>query len=124
VSSDAGVWPELDVAAYSVIKRALIMLGQMLALDAAANGIRVNIVCPGDIAPGMRSTANGYGATGDVSEWFVPPIGRIGQPQDVAAAVAFLLSPDAAFCTGGILLVDGGMRASTDPIDRSWSARS
>lgn len=117
VSSDAGLWPEVGVAAYSVVKRSVIALGQMLAVGLAAENIRVNVVSPGDIAPGMRSTAQGYGQTGDPDEWFVPPIGRIGQPEDVAAAIAFLVGPDAAFCTGSTLLVDGGMRASTGPID-------
>ena len=122
VSSDAGLWPEVGVAAYSVVKRAVLMLGQMLAVTSGADGIRVNVVCPGDIAPGMRSTASGYGATGDVSDWYVPPLGRIGEPDDVAGAVAFLLSTDAAFCTGVALPVDGGMRASTAVVDRECEA--
>lgn len=118
MASDAALWPESAVAAYSVAKRALAMLGRMLAVDCATAGVRVNVLCPGDTAPGMRSTATGYSETGDVQEWFTPPLGRVGQAHDVAGAVAFLTSADAAFCTGATLLVDGGMRASTYPVDR------
>jgi NAD(P)-dependent dehydrogenase (short-subunit alcohol dehydrogenase family) len=112
VSSDAGVWPETAIGAYSVSKRALNCLTQMLAVEAGPHGIRVNAVCPGDTAPGMATMVGGRIETGDTSGWLVPPIGRIGTGADVAGAVAFFVSPDAAFCNGSILLADGGMRAA------------
>jgi NAD(P)-dependent dehydrogenase (short-subunit alcohol dehydrogenase family) len=118
-SSDAGVWPETAIGAYSVSKRALNWLTQMLAVEAGPQGIRVNAVCPGDTAPGMVTTVAGRGEFGDTSGWLLPPIGRIGTGEDVAGAVAFFLSPDASFCNGSILLVDGGMRASI----RSWAVQ-
>ena len=59
VSSDAGVWGEEEIGAYSVTKAALITLAQMLAMDAGPSGIRVNAVCPGDILPGMATTTRG-----------------------------------------------------------------
>jgi NAD(P)-dependent dehydrogenase (short-subunit alcohol dehydrogenase family) len=112
VSSDAGVWPEVSIGAYSVSKRALNMLVQMVGIEAGASGIRANAVCPGDTAPGMVTTIAGRAEHGDTSGWLLPPLGRIGTAQDVAGAVAFFVSHNSAFCNGSILLVDGGMRAA------------
>ena len=119
-SSDAGVWPETAIGAYSVSKRALNSLTQMLAVEAGPSGIRVNAVCPGDTAPGMVTKVEGRADFGDTSGWLVPPAGRIGTGEDVAGAVAFFVSPDSSFCNGSTLLVDGGMRASV----RSWAVLS
>jgi NAD(P)-dependent dehydrogenase (short-subunit alcohol dehydrogenase family) len=112
ISSDAGVWGETPIAAYSVSKRALNMLVQTLAVEAGPSGVRVNAVCPGDTAPGMASHVTGRVESGDTSGWILPPLARVGTGADVAAAVAFFASTDGAFCNGSILLVDGGMRAS------------
>lgn len=113
MSSDAGVWVETSIGAYSVSKRASIWLAQMLAMEAGPYGIRVNAVCPGDTAPGMATFVGGRNDSRlDTSSWLVPPIGRIGTAADVAAATAFLLSDGSSFVTGHALLVDGGMRAS------------
>jgi NAD(P)-dependent dehydrogenase (short-subunit alcohol dehydrogenase family) len=112
ISSDAGVWGETTIGAYSVSKRALNMLVQVLAVEAGPSGIRVNAVCPGDTAPGMATHVAGRTEPGDTSGWALPPLGRVATGADVAAAVAFFTSPDAAFTNGSILLVDGGMRAS------------
>ena len=112
-SSDAGVWGETAIGAYSVSKRAVNMLVQMLAVEAGPHGIRVNAVCPGDTAPGMATFVEGRVETGgDTAGWLRPPLGRVGTGEDVAGAVAFFVSADSAFCNGSILLVDGGMRAS------------
>jgi NAD(P)-dependent dehydrogenase (short-subunit alcohol dehydrogenase family) len=110
ISSDAGVWVETAVGAYSVSKRALIVLAQMLGTEAGKDGIRVNVVAPGDTAPGMATFVSGR-VERDPSGWLLPPAGRIGTAPDAAAAVAFFLSPDSSFCNGSVLLVDGGMRA-------------
>ncbi|RNB85460.1 SDR family oxidoreductase [Brevibacillus fluminis] len=114
ISSDAGILGESHAGAYSVTKAAVNMAGKMLALDLAVHGVRVNIVAPGDIAPGMRSMLN-VGETvrpkDDYLSWSVPPVGRYGNAADVAGTVLFLASPEASFITGSILLVDGGMRA-------------
>ena len=112
ISSDAGIWGETSIGAYSVSKRALNMLVQTLAVEAGPAGIRVNAVCPGDTAPGMATHVVGRSETGDTSGWALPPLARVGTGADVAAAVAFFASPDGAFCNGSLLLVDGGMRAS------------
>jgi NAD(P)-dependent dehydrogenase (short-subunit alcohol dehydrogenase family) len=114
IASDAGVTGEPEIGAYSISKAAVIMLSQMLALDGGHDGVRSNCICPGDIGPGMRHSASPGGEEGwpyDTSEWQIPPIGRIGQATDVADAAAFFASSDSSFCTGSVLLVDGGMRA-------------
>jgi NAD(P)-dependent dehydrogenase (short-subunit alcohol dehydrogenase family) len=112
ISSDAGVWPEVPIAAYSVSKRALIWLAQMLGMEAGPAGIRVNAVCPGDTAPGMATRVSGRVEERDPASWLLPPLGRVGTGEDVAGAVAFLISSDGAFCNGAVLLVEGGMRAA------------
>ena len=114
ISSDAGVIGEDPIGAYSVSKAAVIMLGKMLAVDCGRRGVRSNVLCPGDIAPGMREMlAPGESERDDdPSSWPVPPLGRIGEARDVAAAAVFLASDDAAFVNGAVILVDGGMRAA------------
>jgi NAD(P)-dependent dehydrogenase (short-subunit alcohol dehydrogenase family) len=112
ISSDAGVWGETAIAAYSVSKRAVNMLTQTLAVEAGPHGIRVNAVCPGDTAPGMATYVAGRDEASDPATWTLPPLARVGTGVDVASAVAFFASADGAFCSGSILLVDGGMRAS------------
>jgi NAD(P)-dependent dehydrogenase (short-subunit alcohol dehydrogenase family) len=114
IASDAGVIGEDPIGAYSVSKAAVIMLGKMLAVDCGRHGVRSNVICPGDVAPGMREMlVPGEDERGDdPSTWPIPPIGRIGEAADVAAAAVFLASDDAAFVNGAVLLVDGGMRAA------------
>ena len=114
IASDAGVIGEDPIGAYSVSKAAVIMLGKLLAVDCGRRGVRSNVLCPGDIAPGMREMlAPGEAERGDdPASWYVPPIGRVGEAADVAAAAVFLASGDAAFVNGAVLLVDGGMRAA------------
>jgi NAD(P)-dependent dehydrogenase (short-subunit alcohol dehydrogenase family) len=114
IASDAGVTGEPEIGAYSISKAALIMLSKMFALDGGPDGVRSNCICPGDIEPGMRHSAPPGGEEGwpyDSSEWHMPPIGRIGRATDVADAAAFFASAESSFCTGAVLLVDGGMKA-------------
>ncbi len=114
IASDAGVLGEAETGAYSVTKAAVIMVGKMLARDLGAAGIRVNILAPGDTVPGMREMLRPGVTVRPADEWRSwpkPPLGRYGQADEVAAATAFLLSADASFCNGSVLLVDGGSRA-------------
>jgi NAD(P)-dependent dehydrogenase (short-subunit alcohol dehydrogenase family) len=112
IASDAGIWGEQATGLYSVTKAAIVMLGKMLALDAGVDGVRSNVLCPGDIWPGMRHmTPPGKEERGESGEWPLPPIGRIGQAHDVAAAAVFYASHESEFITGTTLLVDGGMTA-------------
>jgi len=122
IASDAGVWGEQATGLYSVTKAAVIMLGKMLALDGGPDGVRSNVLCPGDVEPGMRHMAppgqSQRDGAEDASGWPVPPIGRIGQPGDVAAAAVFYASDQAEFITGTTLLVDGGMTAGYQQRER------
>jgi len=112
IASDAGVWGENAIGLYSVSKAAVIMLGKMLALDGGPDGVRSNVLCPGDTWPGMRHMAPpGEEDTGEGGDWPLPPIGRIGEARDIAAAAVFYASQESDFITGTALLVDGGMTA-------------
>jgi NAD(P)-dependent dehydrogenase (short-subunit alcohol dehydrogenase family) len=123
IASDAGIWGEQATGLYSVTKAAVVMLGKMLALDGGPDGVRSNVLCPGDIWPGMRH----MGPPGDHDrgeeggDWPVPPIGRVGNASDVAAAAVFYASAESEFITGTTLLVDGGMTAGY--LQREHSAR-
>jgi NAD(P)-dependent dehydrogenase (short-subunit alcohol dehydrogenase family) len=125
IASDAGIWGEQATGLYSVTKAAVVMLGKMLALDGGPDGIRSNVLCPGDIWPGMRHMAapgeqdRDAGNEQGAGDWPVPPIGRIGQASDVAGAAVFYASDQAEFITGTTLLVDGGMTAGYLQRERS-----
>jgi NAD(P)-dependent dehydrogenase (short-subunit alcohol dehydrogenase family) len=113
MASDAGVMGEAEISIYSVSKAALIMLSNMLAIEAGRRGVRSNALCPGDIAPGMRhmTRPKETSRSDDPSTWPIPPLGRVGRAEDVARAAVFLASDGAAFVNGVALLIDGGMRA-------------
>src|SRR5580693_3968705 len=120
IASDAGIWGEQSIGLYSVSKAAVVMLGKMLALEGGPDGVRSNVLCPGDIWPGMRHMAPpGEADRPESGDWPVPPVGRIGQGRDVAAAAVFYASDEAEFTTGTTLLVDGGMTAGYHQRERS-----
>lgn len=114
VGSDASFVGERRLGAYSVSKAAIVMLTRMLALDGAPDRIRVNCICPGFIAPGMRDFPDRITGEpeGDAAEGIPPPPwGRHGTPSDVAAAAVWLASDEARFVTGIALPVEGGITA-------------
>lgn len=93
--------------AYSAAKAGLVSLTRTLAGHAAPRGVRVNLVAPGTV----RTTGwEGREADLEVAGGLYP-LGRVGEPEDIAAAVAFLASRDAAWITGTTLCVDGGLLA-------------
>ena len=119
ISSRAGRTAIPNLAAYSAAKFAMLGLTQAMAGELGAYGITVNAVCPGSIdtpllsvKDGMYDTfARGAGITDEDFKADVIrniPVGRIGQPSDVAVAVAFLASPEASFITGTGLNTSGG----------------
>ena len=89
---------------YSCTKHALIGLTRSLAMELAPSGIRVNCVAPGVIETDMVKVL-GEEALKDLAEQ--TPLGRLGKPEDIAAAVAYLASDKASFVTGQVLAVDG-----------------
>lgn len=105
------------VAAYSMGKGALLSLVRAMAVDHAAEGIRVNAVCPGSVdTPMLRTSAAQFGSGRSVddvvAEWGRShPLGRVATPGEVAEVIHFLASPAAAFVTGADVKVDGGLTA-------------
>lgn len=101
-------------AAYVASKGAVLQLTKAMALDGAPLGIRANAVCPGFIlTPNLQGYFDGQAdpTAAAAGASAAAPLGRMGSPADVAGAVAFLASDDAAFITGASLLVDGGLLA-------------
>ena len=118
VASVQGFACQQNVAAYATTKGAIHTLTRSLALDYARQGIRVNSVSPGSIrTPILEKAARGEGGSdADVEAAYrrfgeAHPIGRIGEPEEVAELIAFLCSPKAAFCTGADYKIDGGLTA-------------
>ena len=110
VASDWGLVAAAQAVAYGTSKGAIVQLTRSMASDHARQGIRVNAVCPGDTDTAMlRGEADGEARLSDLAAAI--PLGRIGQPRDIAAAIAFLASDDASFITGAMLPVDGGNSA-------------
>lgn len=111
--SVAGMVGIPTMSAYCAAKGAIVNLTRQMAADYSGKGIRVNAVSPGTVA----STEMGKSLLGDMSEELMAkrlqkyPIGRFGEPDDIADAVVFLLSDQAKFVSGSNLAVDGGMTA-------------
>jgi NAD(P)-dependent dehydrogenase (short-subunit alcohol dehydrogenase family) len=81
----------------------------------AGSGIRLNAVAPGAVQTPLLTAGLAHPVLGDAIRGFPIPLGGFGTPGDVAAAIAFLLGPDAAFCCGTVLVVDGGSDALLRP---------
>ena len=106
ITSVSGMMGNVGQANYSASKAGLIGLTKTIAREVASRGITVNAVAPGfietDMTKGMSEAALKAGLS-------AVPMGRIGKPEDVANAVNFLASEEAAYITGCVLKVDGGM---------------
>jgi NAD(P)-dependent dehydrogenase (short-subunit alcohol dehydrogenase family) len=98
--------------AYCASKGAVVALTRALAVDHVADGIRVNAVCPGTVdSPWVRRLVEDAGESLDALR-ARQPMGRLGLPEEIADAVAYLASDAAAFVTGTTLVIDGGLTAA------------
>jgi len=110
MSSTAGIHGVAGLAPYVSTKYGIEGLTRVAALDYAQRNIRVNAIAPGPILTDHLERA---GAEPQHQAAAAMPIGRIGQPQEVAAAVVWLCSDNSAFVTGTTLVIDGGQLAGT-----------
>ncbi|WP_296762795.1 glucose 1-dehydrogenase [Sediminimonas sp.] len=113
IASDWALVGAREAVAYGVSKAAVAQLTRSMALDHAAEGIRINAVCPGDTDTPMLATGlTGAERAARVAELGAEiPMGRIGSPEDVARVTAFLVSDAAGYMTGTLIPVDGGATA-------------
>lgn len=110
LSSIAGLRPYPTILSYCVSKAALDMMTQCLALELAPRGVRVNAICPGVVVSELHTAS---GAVADYAAFLeraksTHPLGRPGQPEEIAALAAFLISDEAGWITGGLHTIDGG----------------
>lgn len=124
ISSVAGAVGQPCLGSYSAAKWAIRGITRQAAIELADSGIRVNAVLPGFIDTMMggqgesqresiRRNKRHSGAT--------IPLGRIGEPQEVARLVAFLMSEDSSYCTGADFVIDGGLLAGPLAEDADWA---
>lgn len=107
ISSIGGLKPEAGIGIYSVSKAAIINLTQAMAQDWGPDNIRVNAICPGLI---KTKFSEALWQNDEILDRFVKqiPLGKPGEPDNIAGLAVFLASEAAAYCTGGAYLVDGG----------------
>jgi 2-keto-3-deoxy-L-fuconate dehydrogenase len=112
IASVAGLVGLPNRAAYCASKGAVIALTRALAIDHVRQGVRVNAVCPGTVdSPWVRRLVEDAGESLDALR-ARQPMGRLGTTEEVARAVLYLASDDAAFVTGSGLVIDGGLTAA------------
>src|SRR6266852_2432339 len=112
----------LGEEAYSAAKAGVINLTQNMAIRYGQHGIRANVICPGTIRTPIwdARVARQPEIFERLSSWY--PVGRVGEPEDIAAAAVFLGSDEAAFVSGAVLAVDGGLTAGLYRLSRELEA--
>ncbi len=129
LASVNGQNPAVMVAAYNAAKAGVISLTRTLALELAAYGVRVNAVSPGPVYTDFNRTVMGQRCQrlGITEQELIErvrssiPLGRWGEPEDIANAVAFLCSPQAGWMTGEVLRVSGGLEGVSAPLPKGKS---
>jgi NAD(P)-dependent dehydrogenase (short-subunit alcohol dehydrogenase family) len=114
IASIAGIVGLRDRLAYCTTKFAVVGLTKCLALDHALEGIRVNCICPGRVeTPFVTARLREYPDPEQAYREMAASqaVGRMGRPEEIAAAAEYLASDDAAFVTGSALIIDGGLSA-------------
>jgi NAD(P)-dependent dehydrogenase (short-subunit alcohol dehydrogenase family) len=116
VASLHGLLTEPGWAAYAASKGGVIALTRSMALDYAAEGIRVNCVCPGAIDTSLLRAAaaleNRQQPDTVLTQWAAEqPMGRLGTPEEVTDLILFLAGPRSSFITGSVYTIDGGLGA-------------
>ena len=116
ISSNAALVGFRKMPAYAASKAGLLGLTRALAVDLGRHGVTVNAVAPGSIAAGM-GLSSGWTSDPRIRRWDAgrTPLQRVGDAADVAGAVAFLVSDDAAWITGQTIVVDGGFSINGGP---------
>ena len=119
IASDTGIRGIHDIAAYSVTKAGVVAVSELFAAEGAPYGIRSNAVCPGDVVPGVQATPEGHAEHAENPEnWVLPPSGRFGTGEDVAALVAWLASDESSHMSGATLRIDGAAGAAMRVVTR------
>lgn len=111
ISSTAGILPNHFALAYSVAKAALIQLTKTMAKELGKDNITVNCICPGIVKTELHEAY--HQSPSELEEFYAKrgaslPLGRVGEAGDVAGLANFLLSDEAAWITGDVMVVDGG----------------
>ncbi|MGE0614063.1 MAG: SDR family NAD(P)-dependent oxidoreductase [Bacteriovoracia bacterium] len=111
VSSTAGILPNHHALAYSVSKAALINLSRSLAKELGKDNITVNCICPGIVRSPLHEAY--HQSRWEVEQFYAKrgaayPLGRVGDPVDIAGAIRYFLSEEAAWVTGDVMIIDGG----------------
>ena len=117
-ASDWGLVGGRNAVVYCASKGAVVQMTRALALDHAREGLRINVVCPGDTfverwtTEGYQGGSRQHDATLLQELGAALPMGRVGSPEEIAKAVLFLACDDSSFMTGATLAVDGGNTAT------------
>ena len=110
-ASAAGLIGVVGLSDYVASKHALVGLSKSAALELASHQIRVNCVCPSSVDTPMANAEGGEDLL--AAEKLLVPLGRICTPEEAAALIHFLASPESAFISGQAIMLDGGMSAGT-----------